>query len=465
MWSMREIKVADSIADMTARIPGRRILILGLGRTGLSCARFLARLDLEVAVTDSREVPPGLAELREALPDVAVWVGAFNTEAFARADCLVVSPGVAIDDPLIAGAQARGVPVIGDIEIFARFADAPIIAITGSNGKSTVTTLLGEMARCAGRVAQVGGNIGTPALDLLQAEAPDLYILELSSFQLETTHSLRTQASALLNISEDHMDRYTGLDAYSAAKTRIFQGDGVMVLNADDQQVMQVTTALREDRQVVSFTLGAPVQHGYGLCAGADGPWLCHAGEMLLPVKSLRLQGRHNIANVLAALALGDVVGLEMPAMLEAARQFTGLPHRTQWVAEHAGVTWINDSKATNVGAAIAAIRGIPATRLILIAGGQGKGQDFTPLREALRERVVSVILLGEDAQQIAAVIKGIVPLRLVDTMEEAVSAAAAVAQPGDTVLLSPACASFDMFDGFAQRGIAFSDALRSLTA
>jgi len=442
----------------------KRILIVGLGATGLSCARFLTSQGAEIAVTDSRANPPSLEALRNELPDVAVFVGCFDVDAFARAECLVVSPGVSLREPLIIEARARGVEILGDIEIFAHFANAPVIAITGSNGKSTVTALVAEMARESGLKIAMGGNIGTPALDLL-AQAPDLYVLELSSFQLETTSSLEPAAAVILNISEDHMDRYSSVSDYTAAKMRIYHGGGGLVINRDDPLVRATLAMVQHGRPVVRFGLEQPAEGDFGLSDQNGEAWLCKGRECLLAERELKIKGRHNIANALAALALGQLVGLSQAAMLTVLQRFRGLPHRCQWVREHQGVVWYNDSKATNVGAALAAIEGIPAGKLILIAGGQGKDQDFAPMREAVSARCRAVILFGEDAPLIQNALAGTVSLVRVKSLAEAVDQAAELGQAGDAVLLSPACASFDMFKGYADRGEQFVALVEGLTA
>ncbi len=439
-----------------------RILVVGLGASGLSCARFLAGQGAEIAVTDSRPQPPGLDVLQRELPDVAVFVGGFEPEAFRRADCLVVSPGVSLREPLVSEARARGAAILGDIEIFARFAEAPVVAITGSNGKSTVTTLLAQMAQESGIETAVGGNIGIPALDLLDAK-PELYVLELSSFQLETTSSLDAVAAAILNISEDHMDRYDGLSDYTAAKTRIYYGSGALVVNRDDPAVMATLAKVDRGRTVVQFGLGEPGENDFGLCRHEAGTWLCRGEKALMPETALRVKGRHNSANALAALALGEAIGLPMDAMLAVLQRFPGLPHRCQWVRERQDVSWFNDSKATNVGAAAAALEGIPAEKLVLIAGGQGKGQDFAPLRDVVSRRCRAVVLLGEDAGQLMQALADTVPLHEVDDLPQAVERAAGLARAGDAVILSPACASFDMFNGFEARGEAFVQAVEAL--
>lgn len=442
--------------------PGSRILVIGLGMTGLSCARFLVKQGYEVAVTDTRELPPALDELHTSLPNVAVFLGEFDEMAFQNADCLVVSPGVSVKHPLIAEARARAVPIVGDIEIFAMFVTAPVIAITGSNGKSTVTTLVGEMARQAGCKVKVGGNIGTPALDLLGDEA-ELYVLELSSFQLETTSTLMTKAAVILNISEDHMDRYDNMQEYVHAKARVYKDCDVVIVNADDPNVMALAKGLAASRNIVHFSLRAPKENDFGVLPINTQTWLALGKTPLIATTELKISGQHNIANALAALALGKAVDLNMNAMLEALKAFPGLEHRTQWLAEYRGVQWFNDSKATNIGASIAAIQGLTANKVVLIAGGQGKGQDFSMLREAVADRARCLILLGEDADKLETSLQGIVPIYQATDMRDAVQQANEYAQPGDAVLLSPACASFDMFNGFAHRGEVFTQCVREV--
>jgi len=444
-------------------LQGKKALIVGLGKTGLSCARYLSGHDVDVAITDSRVEPPCLAALQQELPDIAVFVGGFDEMAFRRADLILVSPGISLREPLIVEARARGAKIIGDIELFAWFVNVPVVAITGSNGKSTVTTLIGEMFNRAGIKAGVGGNIGNPALDLLKDDN-QACVLELSSFQLETTESLNPVAAALLNISEDHLDRYDTLADYAAAKARIFYGSGVLVVNADDEKVMATARLFTRGRKQVSFSLDAPQGDNYGICLQQHERWLCRGSQALIAVNELKITGDHNLANALAALALGEAAGLPMSAMLEALRTFTGLPHRCQWVREKDGVTWVNDSKATNVGAAIAAIKGVPGQKLVLIMGGQGKGQDFSILRDVVGQRARGVVLIGEDAPLLKKVLADVVKIEKADSMQAAVEKAAQLAQPADTVLLSPACASFDMFNGFEHRGDTFIESVRSLS-
>lgn len=438
---------------------GTKTLIVGLGKTGLSCARFLTAHGVEIAVTDSRAQPPGLQELHNEMPDTAVFVGGFSEAALQHADQLVVSPGIAVSTPFILKAKHMGLPVLGDIELFARHARAPVVAITGSNGKSTVTTLVGLMAEQAGRDVRVGGNLGTPALDLIKENEPDLYVLELSSFQLEVTESLRCLSAAVLNVSPDHMDRYASLEEYSAAKARIYRHCAVAVLNRDDARVRDMDTGAARR---VSFGIGAPQAGDYGLVTRDSRRWLMHGETRIVAADELHLAGDHNLANALAAIALGDAAGLPMEAMLTALKQFRGLPHRMEFITRAHGVDWYDDSKGTNVGATVAAVSGMSGP-LVLIAGGDGKGQDFAPLADALIGKTRSVILLGKDAAAIETAIAGRIPVQRVKDMPGAVRAAAKVAQSGDRVLLSPACSSLDMFENFEHRGRVFADAARRL--
>lgn len=426
-------------------------LIVGLGQTGLSCARYLYAQGENIVLNDSRGSPPGLAALRRELPDVPVYLGRFEPAAFRRAQRVVVSPGVALTQPLIETALNAGKPVVGDIEIFAAHATAPVVAITGSNGKSTVTSLVADMATTSGRRAGAGGNLGPPALDLLSAAMSEIYILELSSFQLETTASLTPVAATVLNISPDHMDRYPNLRAYAAAKERVFRGCGVMVINRDDPMVAAMADP---ERHTIGFTIGLPTADDLGI----RDQCLYRGQQRLIPISELGLEGQHNVANALAALAIGYAIGLNPQAMLESLKRFKGLAHRCEVVAEHDGVRWLNDSKATNIGATVAAVRGIASHGpLVLIAGGEGKGADFSPLRVAM-DNVRAVVLIGRDAGLIEAAIKGVCPIHHADSLPDAVTIAARLALAGDSVLLSPACASFDMFDNYAARGQAFKD-------
>nr|WP_255722358.1 UDP-N-acetylmuramoyl-L-alanine--D-glutamate ligase [Ectothiorhodospira lacustris] len=436
-------------------------MIVGLGTTGLSVARHLAARGEPFCVADTRESPPGLAALREQVPDVCLFSGPFDPDVLSRFERLIVSPGVSIREPAIRAAEAAGARVLGDIELFAGQVNAPVLAITGSNGKSTVTTLVGEMARAAGLQVAVGGNLGTPALDLPASRpAPDLYVLELSSFQLETTSGLRCEAAAVLNLSADHMDRYQGLDEYAQAKARIFRHARVAVTNREDPRVQ----AMSGGRMRVSFGLDAPADGQYGLKQRDGASWLYRGDDPLMAEAELRMAGRHNTANALAALALGEAAGLPRGDMLAVLHRFAGLPHRCRWVANLQGVDWYNDSKGTNLGSTLAALAGLP-DKVVLIAGGQGKGQDFAPLKAVVTQKARAVVLLGQDAAVIERALEGVVPVVRVHDMDQAVAEAARLACRRDSVLLSPACASLDMFRNYEHRGEVFESAVRRLAS
>ncbi len=434
--------------------------MFGLGATGLSCARYLRRRGLPFSVVDTREQPPELATLQAEMPEVPVYAGQWPEGLLGSASELIVSPGIALDQPDVAAARAAGAQIVGDIDLFMREAAAPVIGITGSNAKSTVTELVGHMARAAGVNAGVGGNLGTPALDLLDP-ARELYVLELSSFQLERAGRLGLAVATVLNVSADHLDRHGSMPRYHQAKHRIFHGCGKAVVHRGDPLTVP---PLVEGVEFIEWRLGEPDLRGFGLRMDDGREYICHGFEQLLPADEIGLAGRHNLGNALAALAIGYAAGLPMAAMLQSLREFTGLPHRCQPVAEHRGVRYVNDSKGTNVGAAIAALQGLGADgNVVLIAGGQGKGADFRELRPAVKAHCRHVLVMGEDAPAIARALDDLVPVERVRDMPEAVQRAAAIAQPGDTVLLSPACASFDMFRGYAARGDAFSAAVRML--
>ncbi|MCW8955869.1 MAG: UDP-N-acetylmuramoyl-L-alanine--D-glutamate ligase [Gammaproteobacteria bacterium] len=435
-------------------------LVVGLGVTGLSVARYLTAKGQPVVIADSRAIPPGIEQCQQQLPEVPVMTGEFDPVLFENASQLIISPGVALTESVIQQAMKKGIEVIGDIELFAREVKAPVIAITGSNGKSTVTTLMGEMAKQAGIQVAVGGNIGVPALDLLDDEV-ELYVLELSSFQLETLRSLKPVAATVLNLSADHQDRYDSFMDYARAKARIFTGAETVVVNRDDEHVMQTAARLNH---VTGFTLQQPQPGDYGLSVQNGEIWLCRGTEKLIKESELKLGGRHNTANVLAALAMGEAANIARPMMLKAIEGFTGLPHRTQWVAETNGVSWFNDSKGTNVGATLAAIEGLTdGKNLILIAGGLAKDADFSVLKPAVATKVKQMILIGQDAGQIELALAGVVEIHHAESMQQAVQMAAELADAGDSVLLSPACASFDMFKGFEHRGEVFMAAVEAL--
>ncbi|WP_100633508.1 UDP-N-acetylmuramoyl-L-alanine--D-glutamate ligase [Pseudomonas qingdaonensis] len=437
-------------------------IVVGLGKSGMSLVRFLANRGIAFAVADTRENPPELATLRRDYPQVEVRCGELDVEFLCRADELYVSPGLALATPALQQAAARGVKLSGDIELFARNAKAPIIAISGSNAKSTVTTLVGEMAVAAGKRVAVGGNLGTPALDLLD-DAIELYVMELSSFQLETTDQLNAEVATVLNVSEDHMDRYSGLPAYHLAKHRIFRGARQVVVNRQDALSRPLPM---ENVPCWTFGLNVPDFKGFGLREENDEKYLAFEFQTLMPVRELKIRGAHNQSNALAALALGHAAGLPFDAMLASLRTFAGLAHRCQWLRERDGVSWYDDSKATNVGAALAAIEGLGADidgKLVLVAGGDGKGADFSALRAPVAAHCRAVVLLGRDAERLAQALGDSVPLIRVGSLDEAVQQGAALAQPGDAVLLSPACASLDMFKNFEERGRLFAQAVEGL--
>lgn len=439
-----------------------RKVVIGLGMTGLSCARFLASKQQAFSVVDSRVEPPGLTEFRKEFPQVAISLGEITDDALQGASELVVSPGIGLDEPAISRAIEQGVTVCGDIDLFREEVCAPIVAITGSNGKSTVTTLVGQMAeRCGKRVA-VGGNIGVPALDLLSDPEPDLYVLELSSFQLERTASLAAEVATVLNLSADHMDRYISMMEYHQAKHRIFRGCKKVVVNRADPLTQPL---VGEDVEVWSFGLNQPDLRGFGLIRENDVDFLAFQFEKLMPASELKIAGRHNIENALAALALGKAMGFAIEPMLQALRDFPGLPHRCQFVAGYNNIRFFNDSKGTNVGATVAAISGLgdSVNRIVLIAGGDGKGADFKPLLPAVKQFCRAVVLIGVAAEELRALFDGHLPVITTDTLEQATAVAAGMAEAGDAVLLSPACASFDMFSNYLQRGDVFSAAAKTL--
>ena len=436
-------------------------VVVGLGRTGLSVVHHLVSRGWQVSGTDTRAAPPELDALRAMAPDMCIRLGGLDASLLDGADCVVVSPGLSLRGAFFDQARLRGLEIVGDIELFARATRRRIVGITGTNGKSTVTTLVARMAERAGLRVQAGGNLGPPALDLLTTPDTDLFVLELSSYQLETTSSLELAAATVLNVSPDHLDRYDDMQAYAASKARIFARCKTAVINLDDPVVVQMP---RPGQKCLGFSLRAEVGADFALQKQDGQWWLSCRGERLLPTSELKIGGLHNAANALAALALGEALGLPMPAMLAELQAFPGLPHRAEWVAEVNGVRYINDSKGTNVGATLAAVAGYESP-LVVIAGGDGKNQDFAPLRAAFHGSVHHAVLIGRDAAQIAAALDGVCTLEQCTTLEEAVRAAARVARPGDTVLLSPACASLDMFRDYTHRGAVFTAAVRELAA
>lgn len=438
-------------------------VVVGLGKTGLSCVRYLRQLGYKVAVNDTRTNPPNLAELHAEFPDVEVSLGQLDEPLLLTAHEIITSPGISIQELALVSAQNAGINIIGDIELFCRAVNKPIVAITGSNAKSTVTTLVGLMAQNAGVKVAVGGNLGTPVLELLNEDA-ELYVLELSSFQLETTHSLRAVAATVLNISEDHMDRYANLMAYHKAKHRIYRNCHFYVTNRQD---MLTTPLLPDMIPHTSFGLDTPDLRSYGIIKEQGKSYLAKGQTKLLDTSEMAIFGEHNMANALAALALGEAVNLPMDAMLHTLKTFTGLAHRCQLVATQQGIAWYNDSKGTNVGATLAAINGLGAAisgKVILIAGGVGKGQDFSPLSSALAQYGKAVLLMGEDAPKIDQAVQADIAKIYVSDLNHAVKTAQQLAQAGDVVLLSPACASFDMFKHYEDRGEQFMALVKAAT-
>jgi UDP-N-acetylmuramoylalanine--D-glutamate ligase len=447
---------------MTRKGLGKTIVI-GLGVTGLSCVRFLLKQSVRVLVVDSRENPANLQEFKKLFPDIDVILGKFDETLFASCDRLVVSPGVPVSTPAIQKAIKAGVDVIGDIDLFRQHIQAPLVAITGSNGKSTVTTLLGEMAKKANINVAVGGNLGTPVLDLID-ESIELYVVELSSFQLETTHNLTAKAAVLLNLSADHMDRYQNLIAYHQAKQRIFEGCEIAVVNDDDPLSQPLVS---QHLKVLHYGLENLDLNKFSLLEKEERSYLSKGFDPLIEVSVMKLKGRHNLSNALAALALGDAVDLPMNAMLSTLQEFTGLPHRCEWIRTLKGVQYINDSKGTNLGATETAITslgyGLNRKSIIWLAGGVGKGADFSVLKQTVNKYVKIAVLFGEDARKIKHSLEKEVDVIEVDSLKTAVSQANEYAINGDIVLLSPACASFDMFNSFEARGEAFRQEVQQL--
>ena len=436
-------------------------VVIGLGQTGLSCVRYLSNQGLKVAVTDSRVTPPGLSILKNDYGSVPVYLGEINSELLLTAEQIILSPGVALNEKAIKQAIREGISVYGDIELFCQQVQAPIIAITGSNGKSTVTTLVAGILQQAGLKIQVGGNLGTPALDLLNEDVPDLYVLELSSFQLETTFSLNAHAAVVLNISPDHMDRYSSLEDYANAKKKIYAGNGLLVINKDDPIV---NAMLDGERDHYYFSLSEPDENNFGIRTIDGDVWLCRGEENIIKQDDLPVKGKHNVANALAAMALASSVEVSEAAIVDALKSYSGLAHRCQWVAKINDIDWYNDSKATNVGACISSIESLcQQGAIILIAGGDSKGTDLSSLGTVIQQHVKHVLLLGVDANKIAAVIGGTTPVTFVNNMEEAVEQANRLAVAGNQVLLAPACASLDMYENYQQRGDAFVSAVNAL--
>jgi len=467
----------------------KQVLVLGLGETGLSMVRWLSAQGAHLRVADSRTAPAGLDEVAGLIGAEQVFCGAFTAELFDGIELIAISPGVALSEPHVAFAVKQGIPVVGDIELFAQQLDVQdgilpltptlsqegrgderkgrplIIAITGSNGKTTVTSMVEHLCKAAGKDAVAAGNISPAVLDVVMKRGdaqPEIWVLELSSFQLETTSNLSADVATVLNISEDHLDRYTGMDAYASAKQRIFMGCETQLLNRDDVRCMGMAD---ESCKPVSFGLDVPQsENDYGVLREADEIWLVQGSQRLIKASELQVAGLHNVANALAAVALCRAIGLPMVDLLDGLRSFKGLPHRVERVAEIAGVTYYDDSKGTNVGATVAALEGLGCPA-VLIAGGVGKDQDFSPLHAVVKQHARAVVLIGRDAPLIEAALQGSeVEVQHCANMAEAVRLSARLAHSGDAVLLSPACASFDMYRNYAHRAEAFVAAVEELS-
>jgi len=446
----------EGMAQKEGRKP---TLVVGLGATGLAVARYLAARHEPVLVIDSRPSPPGLERLRSVLPDVPFALETLDPRWVERAARVVLSPGLSADIPLVRAARARGIPVLGEIELFAHAARAPVIAVTGSNGKSTVTTLTAEILTAQGFSAPRGGNLGPPALELLAQPRADAYVLEISSFQMETTQSLAPLAAAVLNVSADHLDRHGSLERYAKLKAALLEGAATAIVNWDDALVRAMGVT---HRAAVPFSVLEPLEHGYSVAEHDGARWLARDLEPLLPATELALHGTLGMANALAALALSAAMHGDLAPALEVLRTFPGLPHRCRKVTERRGVTYINDSNGTTVGATLAALGGITGP-VVLIAGGQSKGASFAPLARLPAGTLRTAILIGEAASELEAALAGVCPTVRAQSLQEAVQRAARAAVAGDTVLLSPACASLDMFADYRERGEVFTRAVLEL--
>lgn len=450
----RSSKPATAVAKT-----GNKDLVYGLGASGLSIARYLARNDSNAIYIDTRNQPPGLDALKELRADADVRLGAQAEAVLDGVTRIIVSPGIPDSDSLLVTARRKNVTILSDIALFVDEAKAPFVAITGSNGKSTVTTLVALMCEAAGKRSLAGGNLGTPALDLLTEDLPDVYVLELSSFQLQRTPKLPAKVAVLLNISPDHLDWHASIDEYREAKYRIFNEADAAVFNRDDESIVsRVPNAI----PTISFGLDKPAEGQYGIATEGGETFLARGEQLLLSTAEMALVGVHNQANALAALCAGELLGLEMSPMLQVLNEFPGLPHRMQFVRSRSGVDYINDSKATNVGAAAASIESVPGL-VVLIAGGDGKGGDFGVFARSVCSKLRAAILIGRDAPQLAEAFDQLAPVVMAGDMQTAVSKAADVARPGDTVLLAPACASFDQYKNYQQRGDDFGNVVRRL--
>ncbi len=435
-------------------------LVFGLGTTGMSVARYLKRKGIAARFVDTREEPPGVDALGELDPDAEINLGKTSDNLLKNVSRIIVSPGVSDAEPLLEVARKAGIEIVSDIELFVQDADAPLVAVTGSNGKSTVTTLLSMMCEASGVNGLAGANLGEPALDLLEHDTPDFYILELSSFQLQRTATLPLKVAVLLNISPDHLDWHASEEEYRDAKYRILNEAESAVVDRDDEDAQE---GLAKDVTCVTFALDIPDEDQFGLADDEGELFLARGDQLLLATSDIAMVGAHNQANALAALAAGELMGLQLSSMLQVLHEFPGLPHRMQHVARINGADFINDSKATNVGAAVASVESVPGL-VVLIAGGQGKGGDFDTFAKKVCSKIRSAILFGEDAAKIEEAFDGLAPTSKVADLHEAVRSAAVIAEAGDTVLLAPACASFDQYPNYQARGDDFRNAVMELT-
>ena len=447
--------VTSPQTTIVSSVAWKNAVVVGLGATGFSVARYLFGRGMQVTVVDAQLNPPLAMQLAKIAPGIDIRTGGGDINNLRSADVLIISPGVSLDHPTVRKAQDIGIEIVGDIELFARAVAAPVIGITGSNGKSTVTQWLAVLLRVAGHKVLVGGNIGPPALDLLADELPECYVLELSSFQLESTQSLCLRAGAILNVTPDHLDRYVDLTAYQAAKWRIAKGSQTLVINRQDPFLVQ--QAANYSGALVTFGLDAPSgPNDLGIIRAHGDDWLTRGDERLISVTEISLIGRHNLANALAAMALAlEFTRLTPQALCSGLRAFDGLPHRCEVVGDWRGIRWINDSKGTNVGATIAALEGLDRP-VVLIAGGQAKTSDFSGLSSALSERATHLVVFGQDAKHIARSVDASIGVTQVEQLAQAIDVAAGAAHRGDVILFSPACASYDQFDNFEHRGEVF---------
>lgn len=442
-------------------------LVAGLGKTGYSIAHYLKRQNRSFIAFDTRDTIEGIAQFKVDFPNVEIYFHELPSAIYSQIAAIILSPGISLDEPFLVKARSLDIPIYGDIECLAQVVQAPVVAITGTNGKSTVTTLVGEMAKQAGLKVAVAGNIGEPVLNRLNdTEQYDLWVLELSSFQLDLTYSLAPKAAVILNITPDHLDRHHTMDAYIAAKQRVYHHAEVLIHNRQDIQTYPATMPVAGS-SLVSYGLDQPVGvNDWGIIDKDGMLFLAHGDHELMPVDQLKIKGKHNWQNALAACALAHAAGVGFDPMITVLSQFSGLPHRCQWVRTLNQVDWINDSKGTNVGATESAIAGIGGAiqgKIVLIVGGMGKGADFSDLRQSMQTYVRQLILIGQDAEIIANDLKGAAPMRRANSFKEAIDIAQSAALPGDVVLLSPACASFDMFRDFNHRGEVFAELVAAL--